>query len=77
MTLNGQNCTFVMTSVSGHLLNYDFLQCFRSWYDRILSSFDLLGTHVLRQHYLMLHLKRNALRTLSPSRYAPIESLIY
>ncbi|KAH9278374.1 DNA topoisomerase 3-alpha [Echinococcus granulosus] len=31
MTLNGASCSFVMTSVSGHLLNYEFSQCFRSW----------------------------------------------
>ncbi|KAL5961638.1 DNA topoisomerase 3-alpha [Taenia solium] len=31
MTFNGANCLFVMTSVSGHLLNYDFLQSFRTW----------------------------------------------
>uniref|UniRef100_A0A0R3TMM9 DNA topoisomerase n=1 Tax=Rodentolepis nana TaxID=102285 RepID=A0A0R3TMM9_RODNA len=31
MTLNGTNCSFIMTSVSGHLLNYEFSQCFRSW----------------------------------------------
>uniref|UniRef100_A0A0X3PKL9 DNA topoisomerase n=1 Tax=Schistocephalus solidus TaxID=70667 RepID=A0A0X3PKL9_SCHSO len=29
--MNGQTYHFVMTSVSGHLLNYDFTQRFRSW----------------------------------------------
>ncbi|KAL7056166.1 hypothetical protein AAHC03_021066 [Spirometra sp. Aus1] len=29
--VNGHDYHFVMTSVSGHLLNYDFTQCFRSW----------------------------------------------
>ncbi|XP_018653105.1 putative prokaryotic DNA topoisomerase [Schistosoma mansoni] len=32
MNLNGQNVMMVMTSVSGHLTNYDFLPNYKSWH---------------------------------------------
>lgn len=30
-TLNGQNAQFVMTSASGHLMNYQFDASFKNW----------------------------------------------
>ncbi|TNN05002.1 DNA topoisomerase 3-alpha, partial [Schistosoma japonicum] len=32
MNLNGQDVTMLMTSVSGHLTNYDFLPNYKSWH---------------------------------------------
>ncbi|KAL5106637.1 DNA topoisomerase 3-alpha [Taenia crassiceps] len=41
MAFNGANCLFVMTSVSGHLLNYEFPQSFRPWYLTFKTHFTL------------------------------------
>ena len=30
-TISGQNATFVMTSASGHLMNYEFEASFKNW----------------------------------------------
>lgn len=30
-TVLGENCQMIMTSVSGHLLNYEFVSTYRSW----------------------------------------------
>jgi len=52
----GQNCQMVMTSVSGHLLGYEFTGAYRKWYGcHPLSLFDApVSKQCLDENYVKI-----------------------